>query len=331
MAEIDLQQQMIDRDKAAWEANLRQSATQRGVSYDPSDLEGVIRQVSYASNAGKDPGDFIKQQQSIYDQRAKPTLSAGGSGGDWDRNSDGQRDTPAPQSAPAPAPMSAPSPSLQFPTTAQNFSDPVSSQLEQFALAMMQRMQNPPPDSGQASLESALKALAGQFEQGGYTPAETEILQTQAIDPLERLRTTRKQQVLHTLSQRGIDPKSGVGMQMLADVDRQFDQQRTVTQRDVAGKAAEERRARMLQSVELLSGLAGTQNQRYSQAFDYAKVPYNMSQQAFSNALQTYNAAGNPLTLAQPYMSLANMQNGQNNSLQETLGYLAGILLGGKK
>ena len=61
---------MVDRDRASWEARLRQEAQQRGVTYDPSDLEGVVRHVGYGANAGADPERFIQQQLGVYDRRA---------------------------------------------------------------------------------------------------------------------------------------------------------------------------------------------------------------------------------------------------------------------
>lgn len=61
---------MINRDSGSWEATLRDAAKTAGVSYDPSDLAGIQRNVSYARNAGMDPATFIDQQRNIYAQRA---------------------------------------------------------------------------------------------------------------------------------------------------------------------------------------------------------------------------------------------------------------------
>ncbi|HYE92388.1 MAG TPA: hypothetical protein VEA38_15270 [Terriglobales bacterium] len=81
--------EMIDRDRASWEKRLREKG---GDLYDASDLEGVIRQVSYARNVGKDPDQFLREQEAIYDRRRAPTASAGGRGGDADVNGDGALD-----------------------------------------------------------------------------------------------------------------------------------------------------------------------------------------------------------------------------------------------
>ena len=64
------QHAMIERDKGIWESRLRNEARAAGVGYDPSDLEGVLRQLRYAENAGKDPEIFVSQAVDRYRQRA---------------------------------------------------------------------------------------------------------------------------------------------------------------------------------------------------------------------------------------------------------------------
>ena len=73
--------EMIDRDRDSWEQRLREEAEARGSTYDPSDLEGVIRAVSMAGNAGKDPAEFINSALARYDQRANNSPGGGGGGG----------------------------------------------------------------------------------------------------------------------------------------------------------------------------------------------------------------------------------------------------------
>jgi hypothetical protein len=62
---------ITDRDRAGWEQALRAAATEAGVKYDPSDLEGVIRNFSYFKNAGKDPQDFIDDAIESYRVRGQ--------------------------------------------------------------------------------------------------------------------------------------------------------------------------------------------------------------------------------------------------------------------
>lgn len=80
------QSAMIERDKGSWEARLREEAAKVNVSYDPSDLQGIMNFASYAANAGRDPGEAINRMIENYRQRSSnmptPDRSAprGGSG-----------------------------------------------------------------------------------------------------------------------------------------------------------------------------------------------------------------------------------------------------------
>ena len=212
------------------------------------------------------------------------------------------------------------------PTVPAQFTDPITSMVEQFAQSRAQERESPSGGSGQALLEQALRDVSSQFQGGGFTKGEQEVFQTQALDPLEQLRTARKRQVMEQLSARGIDPKSGVALQMLQDVDRQFDGLRAQTQRSIAAQGAQETSARMQTAIQLLSGLAGTENDRLNEGYRYRREPMNLADRSFNQAFQMYNAAGNPLAMAGPLTALSQQQQGRGDNLQETLGYLAAIL-----
>lgn len=450
---------MINRDVGSWEATLRQAAQAYGLQFHQSDLDGVIRNVSYAQNAGRDPADFIRNQLDIYARRAAPTGhrtsdSQGGAypdiGGDprteagyrapanqpdlaalfpqlfgGQRIDDEQRGSPAPppvrpaafnqaayqayqqanpqnpispfefvlgrsltsddaalwargENAPditpeivafyesggatwpgprpsvtlqpppggttAPGPTTNPGPpnlNPRGPAAGTNppggrpnvnvpaqFDDPISSFIEQFAQRRAQERENPSEGSGQALLEAALRDIAAQFGSGGFTNAEQEIYQTQAIDPIEQLRQARKQQIIHELSQRGIAPSSGVAIQMLQDVDRQFDAMRTQTQSGLAGQFGQERVNRMLQSLALYGNLAGTENDRLNEAFQYRTVPLNLADRSFNQAFQLYSA-NNPLSLINPLMQLGSLQQGRTDNSQRALADLVWALTQG--
>ncbi|HYE87472.1 MAG TPA: hypothetical protein VEA16_14015 [Vicinamibacterales bacterium] len=405
---------MIARDRASWEARLRASAARHGVGYDPSDLEGIIRQVSYGRNVGRNPDDFLRDAEGYYQVRGESggdkrrggydtsiadsaVAQTGGSGSleywqargiganqmfdangqmkpGWARVGNGYAytgtRTPPPTAPPtaAPPPPQPPRPAPPTPgglgsqavaggnlpnyqrpdvNVPNQFSDALTKWIEQFAQMRAQELENPRPNSGQALLEQILREVSGDFRGGGYTPHEMEIFQTQALDPLERLRATRKQQVLQTLANRGISPNSGIGISMLADVDRQFDAQRSEVQRSIAGEGARERTARIQQAVQLLSGLANTENQRLNESFQYRSVPLNLADRsfnqasqvfgmnetsannAFNRAFQLFNASGNPMSLVNPLIQLQQNQQGRNDNWQEALGYLAYILANG--
>jgi len=64
---------MIERDKGIWESRLQTAARAAGVEYDPSDLEGVLRQLRYAGNAGVDPEVFVSNAVQRYQDRTANT------------------------------------------------------------------------------------------------------------------------------------------------------------------------------------------------------------------------------------------------------------------
>lgn len=214
-------------------------------------------------------------------------------------------------------------------TLPAQFTDPITGPIEAAAQLRAQQLENPASNSGQALFEQALRSIAQQFQNGGYTPAEQELLTTQVMDPLEQARSARKQEVLQNLSARGIPQTSGVAIQMLNDVDRQFDAMRQSSQRGLGADIAQERTNRMLQAIQLLSGLAGTENSRLDQAFQYRTTPLNLADRAFNQAMQVYQGAGNPLQLVNSLAGLANTQYAQNSATQEALGYLAYLLANG--
>ena len=373
---------VINRDAGSWEAQLKQLG---GSIYDPTDLEGVIRQVSYAQNAGTDPQKWIDQQKAIYAERNRPTASNGGLGGDADVDRNGVIDagwskllgpegrntvrygdtgnnsglaSPAnagwgPQQAAA---LNAfysqgrlrPNQSFTGSFAGSNpsfsgvfngggtsvpgqFTDPIAGPLEGFAQTRAQERENPSANSGQGLLESALRSISSQYQAGGYTPQQLELLNTQAIEPLEQMRASRKRQVMTSLSQRGIDPMSGVGQQMLGDVDRQFDQVVAQQRRALANQATQEQQSRQMQAVNLLNQLATGENSRLNEAYNYRTVPMALDDRAFNRASGLYNSAGNPLSVIPMLAQLANSQQAQQNGTGEALGYLAYLLANGGK
>jgi hypothetical protein len=221
-----------------------------------------------------------------------------------------------------------PPPGVQFAgvgSPGKQFSDPITSAIEDYAARRAEERANPTPGSGQAEFEKILREVSALFRQGGFTPAEQQVFQTQALDPIEQMRAARKQQILQQLSQRGIDPNSGVGMSMLADLDRQFDAMRQQTQRSLAAQSAQETTARMQQAIELLSGLAGTENSRLNESYQYRQVPLQLADRAFNQASSLYNQTGNPLQGLQVASALYGADQQRGDALQELLGYLAGL------
>jgi hypothetical protein len=216
----------------------------------------------------------------------------------------------------------------QVASGSDQFTDPITSLIEAAARGRVERLENPPPDSGQALLEKMLRDVSQQFSAGGYTNAEQEIFQTRAMEPLEQLRAARKQQVAQQLQQRGHVQTSGVWKQMMADVDRQFDGLRAQTQRDLASTEAQERTNRILQALGLTGQLASQEEGRLDRAFNYRTVPLNLADRSFNQAMQLYQT-NNPLSLVNPLLQLSQAQQGRSDQGMAGLADLIWILTGG--
>ena len=107
----------------------------------------------------------------------------------------------------------------------------------------------------------------------GYTDSQKELMLTQSLDPMTRQRDAQRQQTLERLAQRGISASSGIAQDALAEVDRQYTQQRTQTQAGFATgqiNLEDQRRqlneARMLQALQAFTGIPNRADSRLSLA-----------------------------------------------------------------
>lgn len=116
-------------------------------------------------------------------------------------------------------------------------------------------------DPATTSWETLLDQFVNQLTQPQptWTPSQLELQQTQVLDPMERQRQAMKQQKAVELSQRNIQPGTGIWQSAMGDIDRQFNQFRTTTQGTFATQAITREdqvrqlnEQRMLQAVNLL-------------------------------------------------------------------------------
>jgi|TARA_R110000764_G_scaffold176513_1_gene262709 hypothetical protein len=78
----DSQRTMSDEQVGSWRQRLQEEAASRGLEFDESDVQGIVRWVNHSDNVGKDPLEAINNQIAIYDTRAA-------SGGDRDNGGEG--------------------------------------------------------------------------------------------------------------------------------------------------------------------------------------------------------------------------------------------------
>lgn len=112
--------------------------------------------------------------------------------------------------------------------TGTQFDDPVTKEWEGMLRQLVDRLNTPQPM---------------------WTNSQLDLMQTQALDPLERQRQQEKQQAQLRLSSRGITPGSGIFESAMRDIDRQFDEMRTRTQSGFATNAVN-REDQLFQSNE---------------------------------------------------------------------------------
>lgn len=110
-------------------------------------------------------------------------------------------------------------------------------------------------------LGSDIQQRVTRLQGPAYTPLEQEILRTQLLDPLERDRTAAQKRALEQISSRGFELDSGVAQELLRQVDRAFEEERTRQQSGLSARQIAEQRSREQEAQGLLQYLAELQLQ----------------------------------------------------------------------
>src|SRR6185295_13609362 len=156
-----------------------------------------------------------------------------------------------------------------------------------------------------------------QLQNPVYTDAQRDLINTQALDPMERQRQARKQQVLQRMAARGMGPSDGPTLQALQDVDREFDELRTRSQSGLAVNEINLGRENQSQAVNVGSAAAGLRNlqdQRANTALGMARQIPDMARERLQTAIGLLNQGGqlNPAQLLQVLNSFGQTGNQQN-------------------
>jgi len=165
-----------------------------------------------------------------------------------------------------------------------------------------------------ASADAYLAKLAGD----PYTGAEWEAYRTQALDPIEADRTAAKQRALARLSQQGVDPSSGIGQALLAEVDRGFDAMRAGAQGDLAIKRVEDRRERDQEIYEVYTALNALLTNRQLTGVDLGMSATDAQRGRLALGASTYG------TLADILPARAAQQLGAAGQLSDLSGSVRG-------
>ena len=227
-----------------------------GGLFDPSDLEGVLRNTGYNSG-GVSLDQAISNATSTYDQRRRNSTPGGGGG------------------SRGIGPL---------------FDDPASAQLQGIAQAQMGEVRSNP------GLDALMKFLNSQFSQlstnPGYSAEDLAILNTQAFEPIEERRKADQRRVLERTAARGFLPSSGLTEDMSQQADTEANRQRTVAGRDLAINAIGQRRADLDKALQYgsLLGLDIPRSQR-SEELALARIPYQMGRDSLADLMAVINGS----------------------------------------
>lgn len=239
----------------------------------------------------------------------------------------GTTTTPTTPTAPTttPTPYSSPNP----------FDDPATKgyidMLNQRIQALMQPQQNPEMDSLLAYMQKYFQQLQNPV----YTDAQRNVINTQTLDPMERQRQARKQQVIQQMASHGMSPSDGPTIQALENVDREFDQMRTGAQGNFSLNEINMGRQNQSQAVDVGSAAAGLRNgmfqqqdQRANTALGYAQQIPNMAQSRLQTAIGLLGQGQiNPaqlMSVLNQFQQTGNAQHQQDSQYWQTV--ISGIM-----
>ena len=181
---------------------------------------------------------------------------------------------------------------------------------------MVNRLRTPQNNPALGPFQDYLKHYFEQLQGPAYTPAQMELQQTQALDPLEQQRSATKQQIVQRLAAKGV--QGGIVEKALQDVDRQFNQQRTGLQSGFANNAIAADKAQKAQAAQVGGALAATYNQQFGSDEARMLQALGLLRQIPEMANTNIGLANgvlqqqNPLALLQMLMQQQNQGSAQN-------------------
>lgn len=215
------------------------------------------------------------------------------------------------------------------------FDDPATANFEKLLNELINRFNTSqtPPHYQQAidQLNAYLAKLNGPV----YTPAEMELMQTQAWDPMQQQHDAAKQQLIQRLGAQGISPSSGIFEKALEDLDRQFQQAHTQVQSGFANSAIDRQRQNWATAATLAPQISNFeqaqtswQDSRSLQAEMLAALIPQMASQRLRDASGSIQGL-NPTGLLSMLQSFQNQGYGQNaqygSAIMQLLAQLFGL------
>lgn len=196
--------------------------------------------------------------------------------------------------------------------------------------AIMQRLtalQQPIQDPyGDLYAKQALDTVS-KLNGDPYTQGDNAALIAQYRDPLTQARDAAKQQEAEAMARRGIDPKSGVFMNAMAQIDKQYQQGISSGTNQLAVKAVAQKQANQAEQLQILDSLV-TQGRmsrqeatsRANEILSTAAMPLSVDQQRLQMLLQASGEGqANPSSILSNIMQLGQLTN-QTNQINNQQG-----------
>lgn len=213
------------------------------------------------------------------------------------------------------------------------FSDPATAGWEQALRALTDKLNQPQRTPDYSAVTDYMRQYMQSLQQPGYSPAQLDTLQTQALDPLTQQRDAQQQQLVERFAKQGLSPSSGIVQKAMQDLNTQFQQIRTQTQGQFATNVIGNDAARAREAGQVGLGLqnleqATAQNDetRATQAVNLLFQIPQLADQRLAAANQTLGQPTNPaalLTNAAQFGQLG--QDAQNQLAKWITGIVSGL------
>lgn len=182
--------------------------------------------------------------------------------------------------------------------------------------------------------QQAANTRIEQLQAEPYTGAEWEAYRTAALDPIEADRTAALQRALAQVSDRGMDPTSGIAQALQSEVNRGYDANRAKAQNDLALSRVATRAQRQGEAFDVETALANLLQDRQLTGLDILQNQSADQLERYGLSAQSYGALADilpqrtaqQLSAAQTLSNLSGSVRSEEEARRATAIALQGIL-----
>jgi hypothetical protein len=180
------------------------------------------------------------------------------------------------------------------------------------------------------NLEKYLGQLAQTLQQPAYSQSDEAIYKGGALDAIQKEQDATEQRYIAELSRRGIDPKSGIGLDGVLKIRNHYAGLRTTEHGNFARKAIDDQRQQRFQVADVMGQQVDAGRQRQQVAQQWARIPYQLQQDSFARN-STVAGGNSPASYLNSQMQIADgsaattrgNQKAQADSIAALMEYLS--------